>query len=368
MSKQILQLCLSPDLGGLELYMQRLSSYLNNEIGIHVAVAQNGKLASSLSENVDLKMLQLHRHAWKNIFKNAKQLATYIDTNKIDLIHLHWTKDLPVSVLAKKLSKRKPKLVQSRHMNMTRFKSDFYHRWLYKNLDLMIAVTQQVKDQITQYIPQEIRPTVEVSYIGAPIYQPLDKASQEALKEKYQLTESFVITLAGRIEPAKGQGLLIDALQKLNKPNAKVMFIGNPMDESYLEQLKKQISDKGLSSQVTFTGFVNNVQDLMAISDCVVLATNKETFGMVLVEAMHTGTAVLASNSGGPLEIIDHEQDGLLFENQNADDLSKKLAAYIEVQNLRHKLSESGRLKALSKFESQKQFKQVLDLLNNITR
>ncbi|WP_415899857.1 glycosyltransferase family 4 protein [Neptuniibacter sp. QD48_11] len=368
MSKQILQLCLSPDLGGLELYMQRLSSYLNNEIGIHVAVAQNGKLASSLSENVDLKMLQLHRHAWKNIFKNAKQLATYIDTNKIDLIHLHWTKDLPVSVLAKKLSKRKPKLVQSRHMNMTRFKSDFYHRWLYKNLDLMIAVTKQVQEQITQYIPQEIRPAVRVSYIGAPTYQPLNKTSQEALKEKYQLTDSFVITLAGRIEPAKGQELLIDALQTLNNPNVKVMFIGNPMDDGYLKQFKKRIADKELSSQVVFTGFVSNVQDLMAISDCVVLATNKETFGMVLVEAMHTGTAVLASNSGGPLEIITPERDGLLFESQNSHDLSNKLATYIEAEDLRNKFAESGRQKALSKFDSQQQFIEVLNLLNNVTR
>ena len=62
----------------------------------------------------------------------------------------------------------KPKLVQSRHMNMTRFKSDFYHRHLYKNIDLMIAVTEQVKQQITRYVPEEICPQVEVSYIGTP--------------------------------------------------------------------------------------------------------------------------------------------------------------------------------------------------------
>ncbi|WP_415883197.1 glycosyltransferase family 4 protein [Neptuniibacter sp. QD34_54] len=368
MSKQILQLCLSPDLGGLELYVQRLSLFLNDRIATHIAIAKNSKLETVLSNNSDLKVLILDKYAWKNIFKNAKKLARYIDDCKIDLIHLHWTKDLPLCVLAKKLSKRQPKLVQTRHMNMTRFKSDFYHSYLYKNLDLMIAVTKQVQEQITQFIPQEIRPTVRVSYIGAPIYQPLDETSQEALKEKYQLTDSFVITLAGRIEPAKGQELLIDALQTLNNPNVKVMFIGHPMDECYLEQFKKQIAAKELTQQVVFTGFVSNVQDLMAISDCVVLATNKETFGMVLVEAMHTGTAVLASKSGGPLEIINHEHDGLLFESQNSNDLSKKLAAYIEIQDLRNKLAVSGRQKALSKFDSQQQFKEVLDLINNSIR
>lgn len=365
MRKQILQLCLSPDLGGLELYVQRLSLYLNDRIDTHIAIAQNSKLATVLSDYSDLKMLFLDKHAWKNIFKNAKKLARYIDDCEIDLIHLHWTKDLPLCVLAKKLSKRQPKLVQSRHMNMTRFKSDFYHRYLYKNLNLMIAVTQQVKDQITQFIPEEIRPRVEVSYIGAPIYQPLDQAEQETLKQKYQLSDSFVVTLAGRIEPAKGQALLIDALQQLKDPNLKVMFIGNPMDEEYLDNFKQNIADKGLSSQVVFTGFVNNVQDLMAISDCVVLATNKETFGMVLIEAMHAGTAVLASNSGGPLEIIDHNENGLLFDSCNANDLESKLATYIENPNFRLNLAESGQRKALSKFESQQQFHEVLNLLSS---
>ena len=363
MNTQILQLCLSPNLGGLELYMQRLSLYLHSKTQTHLCIAEHSKLDTAFCELPEIPKLQLRKHAWKNIFKNAKHLANYIDTNKIDIVHMHWTKDLPLCVFAKHLSQRKPKLIQSRHMNMTRFKSDFYHRHLYKNIDLMIAVTEQVKQQITRFVPDEICPPVKVSYIGAPRYKQLSKDAIQTLRQQYNLDNNFVIALAGRIEPAKGQALLVEALEILDKPNIKIMLIGDAMEEEYLQQFKNSINNKGLTSQVVFTGFVNNVQDLMAVSDCVVLATDKETFGMVLIEAMHTETAVLASNSGGPLEIIEPSIDGLLFQNGNATDLATQLASFIENKPMRLRLALAGKNKALSRFENDKQFGEVLNHL-----
>lgn len=363
MNTRILQLCLSPNLGGLELYMQRLSLYLHSKVQTHLCIAEHSKLDTAFCEFPEVPKLQLRKHAWKNIFKNAKHLANYIDTNKIDVVHMHWTKDLPLCVLAKHLSHHKPKLIQSRHMNMTRFKSDFYHRHLYKNIDLMIAVTEQVKQQITRFVPNEICPPVKVSYIGAPTYQQLSQDSINTLRKQYNLDNHFVIALAGRIEPAKGQALLIEALETLNNPNIKIMLIGDAMEEDYLQQFKNSIDAKGLNSQVVFTGFVDNVQDLMAVSDCVVLATDKETFGMVLIEAMHTGTAVLASNTGGPLEIITPNKDGLLFSSRDANDLAKQLDKYIKNDEFRAQLASAGIEKASLMFESKNQFNEIRSFL-----
>jgi len=366
MSVRILELCLSPNLGGLELYMQRLTSFLHSKGDIHVALASNSRLDQALSKHNDLPILRLKKHAWKHLFHNAKQLARYIDRHEIDLIHMHWTKDLPLCVFAKKFSKREPKLVQSRHMNMTRFKSDFYHRYIYKNIDLMIAVTQQVKEQITHFVPAEICPPVKVSYIGAPSYNPLEESEQQKLKQQYQLEDSFIVTLAGRIEPAKGQALLISALEQLNNPKIKVMFIGDAMEEDYLADFKQNIDAKGLASQVAFTGFVNNVQDLMAISNCVVLATDKETFGMVLIEAMHAETTVIASNSGGPIEIIDHDKTGLLFSSGQVGDLAEKINRCVSNPDTSKRLAIAGKSKALNQFSAEQQFSEVHVLLTAI--
>jgi glycosyltransferase involved in cell wall biosynthesis len=346
--------------------MQRLCLYIQQQTPTYVCIAKDSKLDGMLANVTNNPLLQLQSSSWKNIFSNAKSLANFIDHHAIDVLHLHWTKDLPLCVFAKQLSQRKPKLVQSRHMNMTRFKSDFYHRYLYKNIDLMIAVTERVKQQITRYVPEKICPEVSVSYIGTPAYQHPDGKTLDTLRQQYALEDSFVIVLAGRIEPAKGQALLIDALQELNNPNIKILFIGEAMESAYLEQLQETISDKGLTNQVAFTGFVNNVQNLMAISDCVVLATDKETFGMVLVESMHTGTAVIASDSGGPLEIIEHNKDGLLFKSGDAKDLAKQLKQYIDHTHLRYKYAIAGQAKALNRFANDKQFNEVLELLISV--
>lgn len=363
MSSRILQLCLSPDLGGLELYMLRLTKFLQAHSSVHICVNKEGKLRNALSEVQDLSCLPLLKPSWKNIFNNAKSLARYIDTHAIDCLHMHWTKDLPLCVLAIKLSQRKPRLIQSRHMNMTRFKSDFYHRYLYKNIDMMIAVTQQVKEQIIRYVPEDICPKVEVSYIGSPAYTSLSDENRSRLLQQYDLKNSFVIALAGRIEPAKGQALLIDAIHQLNNPTVKVLLIGDAMQSEYLEEFKAKISSLGLKQQVIFTGFVNNVQDLMAISDCVVLATDKETFGMVLVEAMHTETAVIASNCGGPLEIIENDKEGLLFKSRDATDLAQQIEKYLTCTELKKQHAIAGKQKAKSKFDNIMQFEEVLSLL-----
>lgn len=363
MNKRIMQLCLSPNLGGLELYMHRLSMFLRPRIVTHITIAEQSRLLTKFTE--DQQRLVLRRSSWKNIFHNARALARYIDDNKIDCLHMHWTKDLPLCVFAIKLSQRQPKLIQSRHMNMTRFKSDFYHRYLYKKIDLMIAVTRQVKQQITHFVPKDICPNVTVSYIGAAPYQPVSSQTYIALRQQYNLGDNFVIALAGRIEPAKGQAILIEALQKLDKCNIKLLLIGDAMEADYLAQLKADIAESQLTDDIVFTGFADNVQDLMAISDCVVLATDKETFGMVIIEAMHTGTAVIASNSGGPLEIIEDKKDGLLFESGDPDNLAEKLTYYIENPESQKQIAHSGKETAKHRFDQDKQFKEIENILTN---
>ena len=102
----------------------------------------------------------------------------------------------------------------------------------------------------------------------------------------------------------------------------------------------------------------------MQISDCVVLATKKETFGLVLIEAMKCGVCILGSNSGGPLEIIDDEKTGLLFESMNSDSLYEKLSLIIQNKELKETLALNGKIKANEFFDSKKQFEEIKELLN----
>lgn len=347
--KNILELCLSPDLGGLELYMVHASHFLNALSVIN----EEGKLEQYYRDTQ-------YRYATIGRFSFLK-LARLIDENDIDVLHLHWTKDIPIAVLAKLFSRKKPKLVQTRNMRMTRFKDDFYHRFLYKHLDMMLPVTHQVKEQLEKFIPADIRPKVEVLYMGAEIPQELNKEAKQTLREHIGLADEFTVGIVGRIEEAKGQHLVLDAVKRLNDQGiqAKALIVGHAMDENYLNNLKKSYSECAI-----FTGFTREAQKYMQICDALVLATANETFGLVVIEAMMCGICVIASDSGGPLEIIDHEQNGLLFQTNDLNDLYKNLYSVAVDAKLRQTLALSGTDKARMFFESQKQFGKLALILN----
>ncbi|MDD5716649.1 MAG: glycosyltransferase family 4 protein [Sulfuricurvum sp.] len=357
MGTKICELCLSPDLGGLELYMMRASHYLGEEC-ISV-INEKGKL-KSYYEDTSHRYVTLKR---RNVFLswlNAKALAKIIDSEGIDVLHLHWTKDLPLAIMAKLLSRRHPKVVQSRHMTMTRFKDDVYHRFLYKNMEMMLAVTEQVKSQIERFVPSKIRPKIEVLYIGAQQPQIIDIEERARRRAELGLGESFTVGIVGRIEVPKGQHIVLEAVNKMAEKgmDAKALVVGHAMDEGYLAGLKEKYEGCAV-----FTGFTREAQTLMQLCDVMVLATENETFGLVLIEAMMCGVCVVASNSGGPLEIIDDGIDGLLFKTFDQNDLATKLERVYQDPSLRHLFARAGREKALEMFESRKQFEKLTDYL-----
>ena len=365
--KNILELCLSPDLGGLELYMVRASHFLHTKTSVISVIIENSKLEKYYQET-PYKYEKIKKSPFFSTYFLAKQLADIIDAHKIEIVHAHWTKDLLVAVLAKKLSTCKPQIVQTRNMTMTRFKDDFYHRWLYKNISLILPVTYQVKEQLERFIPEQIRPKIEVLYMGADMPAMIDEDQKQDLRTQYGLDDTFTVGIVGRIEEDKGQNLVIDAMKKLLKQglHVRALIVGHAMKEEYLQELQKQIAEENLQDKIIFTGFTTQAQQLMQLLDCLVLATTKETFGLVLIEAMAAGVAVIGTNNAGPLEIIDDNETGLLFEKSSSEDLADKIQLLVEDETLKKRIAQAGKMKAYNVFESEKQFEKlyaVLDLL-----
>jgi len=246
------------------------------------------------------------------------------------------------------LSKKKPKIIQSRHMNITRFKDDFYHRWLYKNIHTIHAVTFQLKDQLEKYIPNDIRPNIEMVYLGCEIKK-VDQKEVDKLRQLYNLNNEFIIGITGRIEEQKGQYIVIEALSKLRNLNIKLMIVGLPMDPKYLEELKNKVLEYEIKDKVIFTGFTKKINEHMQLFDVDILATPNETFGLVLIEAMENQVCVISTNKGGPLEIIDNNQNGLLFD-RTSEDLKEKIQLLYENRSLKEYLAKEGRKKVQKYF------------------
>ncbi|MEC4678759.1 MAG: glycosyltransferase family 4 protein [Nitrospirota bacterium] len=358
----ILELCLSPSLGGLELYMYRSALHLSKTDNVLVVINDAGKLKAFFErEGLLFSSEKTTFHSFPMLA--AKRLARLIDQRQIDVIHMHWGKDLALAALSKWFSKSKPRLVYTRQMKMTRNKDDFYHNFLYGQMDLMLCITDKLAAEAQEFLRDEYAEKIKRLYYGvdAPP-RLLTRAERLILRQGFALkTGDFLVGLFGRIEENKRQHLLVDviALAKKKETPMRTLIVGHAMKGPYLENLKTRVADEDLKNEVIFKDFVDRPQDWMQACDCVVLATEEETFGLVLIEAMRVGVPVVGTNRGGVPEIIEHEMTGLLFEPDDIEGLYQCLLSLKTDEDLRKKIAEAGEKKAARLFATEGHFLQL---------
>ncbi|GMR16093.1 MAG: N-acetyl-alpha-D-glucosaminyl L-malate synthase BshA [Gammaproteobacteria bacterium] len=365
----ILTLCLSQDLGGLELYALRTATFFSKNHNVIVATSTDSKLSEKLrGTSIQIKYINPRFRILP--VSNALKLAVYIDKNKIDIIHMHWGKDLALAALAKALSKTKPKLVYTRQMMITRYKNDFYHRFLYSQLDLILTITRQLEALCKKFIPGE-NVLIQTLYYG--VNKPEKILNRDEInnirKEKSFSSDDFIVSLFGRLEEGKGQHLLIRAIAKAKANNKKIkaLIVGHEMNIGYRDKLNQLAEENHVSDNIVFNDFVDNPQELMQICDCLCLTTTEETFGLVLPEAMRAGIAVIGSDRGGVPEIIEHHISGLLFESGNADDLYRQITYLTDNPDKKAKLAEQGKEKANEQFNSDTHFHKLETILSDLS-
>ena len=369
----VLELCLSAGLGGLELYVFRSSEALaNSQLNKNTVIAvlrKNSKLDKYYKDHSSFNIKYIQHFFSPLPLLNARKLATIIDNNNIDVIHMHWGKDLPLAAFAKAFSKRKPALVYTRQMMITRAKNDFYHNFLYQKLDLMLTITKELEGLCKKFIPL-FADKITTLYYG--VKQPkemLDETSIQQQRENIGFSKNdFIAGLIGRLEESKGQHLLIDVIHiaKQNGHDIRALIVGHEMTPGYRDKLKKQASELGVLDNIIFQDFTSEPQQLMQLCDCVILASGQETFGLVLPEAMRAGVAVIGSNSGGVPEIIEHEKTGLLFQTKDADSLYKAVATLYQSPGFTAKLAVTGKTKADKTFNTVTHFTMLEKYFHNI--
>ena len=157
------------------------------------------------------------------------------------------------------------------------------------------------------------------------------------------------ILCVGRLVPAKGQHVLLEACRSLKQEGIlfHVTIIGEGPDSKSLEQFTA-IND--LHDIVTFTGVLgqNIVRDYYDKADIFVLASFAEGVPVVLMEAMAKEISVISTRITGIPELIEHEHDGLLATPGDADDLACQIRKLLLDPQLRHTYGIAGREKVIS--------------------
>lgn len=126
--------------------------------------------------------------------------------------------------------------------------------------------------------------------------------------------DRFVLVCVGKVDPAKGQDILIDALHGLIKValDLLVCIVGNH-SSVWATNLRDSVVSKGYESYVRFLGVRSDALNFTYAADLLVLPSRAEGQGIVILEAMCLKTAVMASDVGGIPSLIQHRVNGLLF-------------------------------------------------------
>lgn len=152
----------------------------------------------------------------------------------------------------------------------------------------------------------------------------------------------FIIGCVGSLDSGKGHGFLLQTFARFLKRRSDVilLLVG---DGRHREELVQQTMELGIHEHVIFTGYLTRAQDFIANLDLFVLPSQNEAFGRVLLEAMQSETAIVATNVGGIHEVVEHKYNGLLVSYGDEEGLQKAMERILTDDDLRFRLVKNGR-------------------------
>jgi glycosyltransferase involved in cell wall biosynthesis len=270
---------ISQGYGGLERHVIDLANALAQDDAIEVAVFTDPSFREKLQPKV--RLYPIKSQTWRFNPWALWQLKTQLRALAPDVIHAQANKAAAMVHLS---TARAPAMIATLHnlKNNTRVFSPY---------DGVIAVSKAVAQRLSH-------PNIAVIENG--INPPTRGAPEEiaALRATFCAPDEPLTLAVGRLVAAKGFDVLLSAWRDLP---GKLVIVGSGEDEA---ALKAQQQALGLTERVVFAGFRRDVANLMAAADLMVMSSRREGFAYVLVEALHVGVPIVATEIPGAREFL----------------------------------------------------------------
>jgi glycosyltransferase involved in cell wall biosynthesis len=213
----------------------------------------------------------------------------------------------------------------------------------------MVAVSPAVQDYLVRKIHIPARKVALINNGVAERLPPTPDAIG-ALRQRLGLLDSdFVVGTVGRLlDGVKRVSDLIRALALIRKEcrRARLLVVGDGPD---LDALRSLASELGLSRDVMFAGYQADPSPFYSVMDVFALASSREAFGLVLVEAMFARLPVVATRVGGVPFVVEDGQTGILVDPMDPEALAKAILG-LSRSSTRATMGERGRARAVTHF------------------
>jgi glycosyltransferase involved in cell wall biosynthesis len=227
-------------------------------------------------------------------------------------------------------------------------------RWLLPRCGAVIAISRVVERYLAQVAP-ECAGHVPVIYNGIDAQDVPVGAGREAVRRELGAgPDTPVLISIGQLTPWKKWDLLLAAAGELEEtlPAARWWMVGEDTygdNTAYAEQIRA-----AAPGNVTFTGWREDVPDLLAAAEVLVHAATAEPLGRVILEAMLLGTACVAPAAGGIPELLEAGRSGWLVQPGSGAALAQGAQALLQHPDFRARLAEEAQARAREEFSSQR--------------
>jgi glycosyltransferase involved in cell wall biosynthesis len=269
---------------------------------------------------------------------------------KIDFIHCHWV--IPQGFFVALLNSLSgiPYLLTAHGGDVYSFRNNSFIRRC-SNFALKRAGTCTVNSKPTGQAVRNIGSDARVQVVpmGVDTQRFHPENFNPKIKEDLNIEDVFLLAV-GRFAEKKGFRYLIQAMPAIlkKKPEAKLVIIGFGPQEV---ELKKVVQKLGLENAVRFVGSKAGAElaqyfataDIFIGPSVVTNSGDTEGQGVVFLEALASGTAVVASDVGGIKDIVRDRETGLLIPEKDPEAIAETTLALLDDRKLRDELAENGR-------------------------
>lgn len=272
----------------------------------------------------------------------ASKLAQVVQLEELDLLHVHYAIPHAVcALLAKQMVGDQLKVVTTLHgTDITVLAQD-------ESLSDLIRYAINHSDAVTAVSDDLIRETRKLLSIEKPIdlaYNFVDKRvyyprEVQSLRKEFARPDEKILIHISNFRPVKRVTDVVDIFERVSRDiPSRLLFVGEGPE---LSKVLCKVKELGLLDRVTFCGKQDDVAQLLSLSDVMLLPSEKESFGLVALEAMACGVPTIASNAGGIPELITHGESGFLAEIGDVETMAHYAKALLSDNALYEKMKEA---------------------------
>ncbi|MDW0115540.1 N-acetyl-alpha-D-glucosaminyl L-malate synthase BshA [Sporosarcina thermotolerans] len=284
----------------------------------------------------------------------ANRIAHVIQKEKLDLLHVHYAVPHAISAaLAKDMAKSSIGVITTLHgTDVTVLGHDpalkYTVRYGIEKSEITTAVSESLRQDTFSLIEPDKEILTIYNFIDEDKYKPVDPGSLK--KDLGIREEEKVIIHVSNFRAVKRVDDIIDSFKIIRETiNAKLVLVGTGPEKI---EMREKVKQEGLENEIIFTGKRDDLPELLAISDLMFLLSEKEAFGLVLLEGFACGVPAIATNIGGIPEVIEDGENGYLVELGDVRAAAEKAIGLLQ-DPVKHKMFRENALRTVhEKFDS----------------